>query len=143
MLLSTRKSRKAEKKRRGTAMVEFVFCIPVLVFLTLGVLDLCVLIYLKETLTLAAYEGARIGARQGGTDAAVNARVTEFLDERNVTHANTPATFGQTTFDNATTLEHVETTVTVPIQGNLIVSDLWWKTTNISATVTFRKEYAN
>ena len=71
-----------KSRRSGLATVEFALVLPALLVLTIGTLDLCSMMFLKESAVLAAYEGARRGVGRGKTDADVVARVTEFLDER-------------------------------------------------------------
>ena len=80
MFSSIRKRR--AKGRRGAATVEFAICLPVLVILTIGTLDVCSMLFLKESITLAAYEGARRGVQRNRTNADATDRVIEFLDER-------------------------------------------------------------
>lgn len=106
-------------------------------------MDLCSLIFLKESLTLAAYEGARLGVVAGGTNQDVIDRVTDFLDQRNISYGDDPVTFSDPDFNSAGTLEHVETVVSVPISENLLIPSNLWYTGEITATVTFRKEYQN
>jgi Flp pilus assembly protein TadG len=132
------------RNRRGVASVEFAMVLPALLVLTLGTLDLCSMMFLKETVVLAAYEGARAGVNRGNTDADAVERVTEFLDERGVVHhgAGSVAISGAS-FDSADTLQHVTITVTVPAAGNLIIPSAMFAGLNVSASVTMRKEFQN
>lgn len=130
-------------KRRGVATVEFAFALPALLALTIGTIDLCSMMFLKESITLAAYEGARRGVGRGRTNADVEARVREFLNERNINFDGNPCAFSSPNFNNAETLENVTTTVTVPVAGNLLIPSVFWGETQLSAQVTLRKEYEN
>ena len=140
---SGRHRRGSRSRRRGVATVEFAFALPALIALTIGTIDLCSMLFLKESVTLAAYEGARRGVGRGRTNADVQARVTEFLNERNITFTGNPCTFSSPDFNNAATLENVTTTVTVPVAGNLLIPSVFWGNTQLSAQVTLRKEYEN
>jgi hypothetical protein len=115
-----------------------------LVTLTIGTIDLCSLLYLKESVTLAAYEGARQGVGRGNTDAQCTAQVMEFLDDREVTYdtANV-VSYSSPGFDSAASLQNVTVTVTVPCAGNLLIASAWFDDLVISADVTMRKEYEN
>ena len=129
MFLSMQSSRRTRSRRtlgrrsqrRGVATVEFAFALPALIALTIGTIDLCSMMFLKESVTLAAYEGARRGVGRGRTNAEVRARVEEFLNERNITFEGNPCSFSSPDFNNATTLENVTTTVSVPVAGNLLI----------------------
>jgi Flp pilus assembly protein TadG len=130
-------------RRHGAATVEFALVAPALIALTIGTIDLCSMLFLKESITIAAYEGARQGVGRGRTNANVVARVQEFLDERNIQYSGNPCTFSSPDFDNADTLENVTVTVTVPCQGNLLIPSLMFGDMDLSADVTLRKEYRN
>ncbi|MEM9369084.1 MAG: TadE family protein [Planctomycetota bacterium] len=129
--------------RKGTATAEMAVCLPVLMTLTLATMDLCSVFFLQETVTLAAYEGARVGVNRGGTNAEVVTRVQELLDERNVSYGGSPVSFENATFDTAETLEHVTLVVTVPAAGNLIAPAGLYGDLELTARVTMRKEFAN
>lgn len=60
---------------RGSAAVEFVLVALVLIPLVLGVLNLALVLFVRNTLTAAASEGARYGARPDHGPAAA-ARLT-------------------------------------------------------------------
>lgn len=130
-------------KRRGAATVEFAICLPALIALTIGTIDICSMLFLKESIKLAAYEGARRGVGRGRTNADVIARVQQFLDERNIQYTGNPCTFSTPDFADADTLENVTTTVTVPCDGNLLIPSVLFAGINLSADVTLRKEYKN
>ncbi|MEO1525575.1 MAG: TadE/TadG family type IV pilus assembly protein [Planctomycetota bacterium] len=147
MFLSTHSSRRFRRgkrsRRRGVATIEFAFALPALLALTIGTIDICSMMFLKESVTLAAYEGARRGVGRGRTNADVQARVVEFLNERNINFEGNPCSFSSPNFNDAATLENVTTTVTVPVSGNLLIPSVFWGNTELSAQVTLRKEYQN
>lgn len=116
---------------------------PVLLALTLGTIDVCSVLFLRESAVLAAYEGARSGVGRGRTDADVVERATEFLDERGVIYDGAAVTISSPGYTNAATLENVTVTVTIPASGNLLIPTQWFTDLNITASVTMRKEYEN
>ena len=73
-----------KENRDGIATSELAICLPILILLTLAVLETCTVIFLKETITISAYEGARVGIRKQGTDAQVAAKVQTFLESRGI-----------------------------------------------------------
>lgn len=131
------------KLRRGVATVEVAICLPVLLVFTLATMDLCSLLFLKETATIAAYEAARQGVGRGRTDGSAIARAEEFLDDRDVVYDGNAVTIASPGFGGAETLENVTVTVTLPCDGNLIAPVGLYAGWNVSANVTMRKEYAN
>lgn len=141
---ANQRSRKRPRKRNGVAAIEFAMVLPALLILTLGTMDLCSLMFLKESVVLAAYEGARQGVGRGRTNADVTARVTEFLDERNINHNGAGSVvISGGGFGNAETLEAITVTVTVPSDGNLLIPSDLFGGMNVSADVTMVKEYKN
>lgn len=140
---SRRRRHAATRIRRGVATVEFAICLPALIALTIGTIDICSMLFLKESIKIAAYEGARRGVARGKTNAEVIARVTQFLDERNIAYEGNPCTFSTPDFGSADTLENVTVTVTVPCDGNLLIPSVLFAGVNLSADVTLRKEYRN
>ncbi|WP_442509142.1 TadE/TadG family type IV pilus assembly protein [Novipirellula sp. SH528] len=132
------------RARRGVATVEFAVCIPVLFVLTMGTIDLCSMLFLRESITIAAYEGARRGVGRGYTNSDATTRVIELLDQRNIQHnGSSSVTYSSPGFDNAGTLENVTITVTVPCAGNLLVPSGMFTDLTMTTSVTMRKEYQN
>lgn len=133
----------ASKKRQGSAAIEFVLVVPVLVALTLGTMDVCSAMFLKESAILAAYEGARQGVSRGNSNIDVTNQVREFLDERGIEFDGDVVTISQPGFDTAATLEPVTVTVTIPATGNLLMPTAFMNALDIRANVTLVKEYQN
>jgi Flp pilus assembly protein TadG len=134
----------ARRARKGAASVEFAFCLPVLFMLTFGTIDICTMLFLNESASLAAYEGARRGVGRGYTNADASARVIEFLDERGIMYnAANVCQISDPGFDGAETLEHVTVTVTIPCEGNLLLPSEMIGNLVVSSDVTMRKEYEN
>jgi len=117
--------------------------LPALIALTLGTMDLCSLMFLKESAVLAAYEGARQGVARGRTNADAENRVQEFLDERNIQYDGDVVQISNPGFGGAETLQNVTVTVTLPTNGNLLVPTEMFGGVNVTANVTMRKEYKN
>lgn len=141
--MKLRRPRK-RNQRRAAATVEFAICLPALVVLTLGTIDLCSMLFLKESVTLAAYEGARQGVGRGQTNADCIDRVIDFLDARGVDYdVASLVTVSSPGFGGADTLENVTVTVSVPCAGNLIVPSVMFGGMNMTSSVTMRKEYQN
>jgi Flp pilus assembly protein TadG len=48
------------RQRNGAAVVELAAVLPVFVLLLMGTIETCNMIFLQQSLKIAAYEGARI-----------------------------------------------------------------------------------
>lgn len=70
--------------RPGAAIIELAVCLPLLVMLTLATTEACAMIYLKQTLTVAAFEGARVGLLPGSTAENVEAQSELVLNDHKV-----------------------------------------------------------
>ena len=64
---------------RGSAVVDFVLVMVVLVPLVLGIAQLGLVLHVRNTLTAAASDGARSGATLGSTPADGAARAQELI----------------------------------------------------------------
>lgn len=86
--------------RRGTATVEAAVCLPVILLLLFGSIEAANAVFLKQTATVAAYEGAATGSQPDGTPSAVQERCRSVLAARNVSQfrvdVNPPSLSAQT-----------------------------------------------
>lgn len=71
-------------RRRGAAAVEFAVCLPILVLLIFGSIEASSMIFLKQSLNVAAYEAAREAIRNGRTNANAQAMAVNILGARGV-----------------------------------------------------------
>ena len=85
-MIRTRKSRRCDS-RRGIAATEFAVCLPVLVLLMLGIIETSTMIFLKQSLAIAAYEGTHVGVMPDGTASDVTATCNDILADRRVNSA--------------------------------------------------------
>lgn len=104
---STPSGREPERDERGSAVVDFVLVLLVLLPMLLGILQLAIVLHVRNTLASAATEGARHGATldRGPSDGAAYTRrlISEAVAGRyagNVTAHNA-------TVDGAETVEVV------------------------------------
>lgn len=73
--------------RRAAATVEMALCLPVLVFVTLGTISTCQMIYLKQESVVVATECTRYLARPGITSSAAITRGEQMLSDRGISGA--------------------------------------------------------
>ncbi len=77
-------SRRPRQRRRGVAAVEFAVCLPVILLLVFGAIEASSFIFLKQSLHVAAYEGARSATRLGAGNTEGTDSVQNILTSRNV-----------------------------------------------------------
>lgn len=71
--------RRKRHHRSGTAVVEFAVCLPLIMSMVFGVIELSNMLYLQNSLTAAAYEAANVCSATGGTTAQAQVRGAEVL----------------------------------------------------------------
>lgn len=134
----TRKRLGRRRIRQGTAIIELAVCLPVIVLLVAGSMECCGLIFLKQTLSAAAYEGVRVAVRQDATPADVLQRAGEVLAARNIQNAtivmNPP---GIETLDAG---DEVTVTVSAPTSSNRVIITRYVRDVTVSAFVLMLKE---
>ena len=72
--------RPARRGERGAAVVDFVLVLLVLLPLVLGILQLALVLHVRNTLASAAAEGARYAAVAGSSAPAGQAKVQHLID---------------------------------------------------------------
>lgn len=73
------------RSRRGIATIETAVTLPLLAFLTFGSIELTNMMFLRESMTVASYEGVRSATKPGGSQALAETRIQEILNARNIT----------------------------------------------------------
>jgi len=69
------------RSQRGSAVVDIVLVLLVLVPLVLGIVQVALVMHVRNTLAAAASEGARYAATQGGSAGAGESRTRGQIDE--------------------------------------------------------------
>jgi len=115
-MFQLRKKSKAVNQRDGVAAVEAAILLPLLVLLTFGSLELSNMIFLKQGLSIATYEGAKTATTPGTTSAQVTARIQEILSSRNITDA----TISITPQVEGSTARGTMVTVSITSEGNSV-----------------------
>lgn len=82
-MLSRLRSQKREE-RKGAATVEAAVCLPLLILLVFGSIESSNAIFLKQSLTMAAYEAGKIASSPRGTGTAATIRCQEVLAVRDI-----------------------------------------------------------
>ncbi len=75
-------------RKNGSAAVELAVCLPVIVLLTFGAIEGASMAFLRQTLVQTAYEGVKVAARRGSTDAAALNAAQQVAAGRNLSNVN-------------------------------------------------------
>ena len=119
------------------AAAEFAVCLPLLMILFIGTIEACTMTYLKQTLSVAAYEGARKALQFGATDTIVAGSANAILTSRNVQGGT--VTVGPGPVEDQPIQTWITVTVQAPAATNSVISSFYSSQT-ITASATMMKE---
>ncbi|MCA8998185.1 MAG: pilus assembly protein [Planctomycetaceae bacterium] len=126
-----------KRERLGGATVEFALCLPLMIMLVFGSMEASNALFLRQGLSIAAYEAAQVATQSGMAAAAAEARAQEVLDARNIAgYAVTISPQVTATTSPGTT---VTVTVTAPIDANSLGPSWYFTNSVIRSTVTMRR----
>ena len=136
MFNNCKHSRKS--RRAGAAMIEFAICMPVFFLIAMGTIETCRMIYLRQSLKLAAYECARVGIMPGMTPDVLQSQCDVILGGRRIHNYQlvcTPPNPADLKFG-----ELFKTTVNVSAQENALVGAWFYQNKILSESVTIMAE---
>jgi len=133
------RSRRRERRRRGVAASELAVCLPVIVLLVLAMIEACTMIFLKQSLTVAAYEGARAALEPQAVATDVQDAANGVLADRRVQKAS--VTIRPTNFATLAPGEYIEVTVSAPTDPNSTIPGSFLRGRTLSATAVMMKEF--
>lgn len=124
--------------RRAAAAVELAFVLPVYLLLGLATVEATSMIFLKQSLKIAAYEAARVSLIPGSNQDNVFAAAQELLDSRDVQAyavSVTPGDFPTQPYGTEITVQ-----ITAACAPNSLFSSLYYGTKTFETNVTMMKE---
>lgn len=125
--------------RRGAAIVELTICLPIIGVLTFGTIEACSMIYLKQSLEIAAYEGGRTALRPGATSSEVIADCQQVVTDRGISGAGFVVT--PTDILTAPVNSFLNIQVTAPCWSNLMGGEWFFAGRTIVGEVEVMKEF--
>jgi Flp pilus assembly protein TadG len=127
------------RKRRGIAAVEFAVVSPLFVAILLGTIEACSMVFLRQSVELAAYEAARVAiVTQTKTD-QVQQAAKNVLDSRKVKDYAIKIT--PTDFQGAPYGSFIQVEVTAPCSSNSLIPVMFYSGQNVVGQVEMMKEY--
>jgi Flp pilus assembly protein TadG len=130
---------RAHTRRPGVAASELAVCLPVLVLLVLAMIECCTMIFLKQSLTVAAYEGIRTAVEPNATAATVRTASESVLTDRRVRGGT--VTITPVDFQNLARGQYIELTVTAPANENSVIPGSFFRGRTLSASASMMKEF--
>lgn len=135
--MQSRRRRLGRRSDDGIAVVELAICLPILVLLLLATVEACVMLQLKQNVTVTAYEGARIGILPGAEATNVQMQCELLLGDRDID--------GYTITMNpdpgiVETGEMFSVTVSADCVANSVLGGVFYQGNTISETVIMRAE---
>lgn len=127
-----------ENYRSGVAAVEFAVVSPLLLFFVFAIIEITGAIYLQQSLTVAAYEGARVALLPNTDSGNVAAASRRILESRKISGASVivvPEDFNSANFGDPIQVEAI-----APLGKNGFFGRLFSAHQNLSASVTMMKE---
>ena len=125
-------------RRRGVAAVEFAVCLPVIVLLVFGSIEASSFIFLRQSLSVAAYEGIREAVRSGSTTAEVTERAETILESRFV--EDFEIAFPNGSVENAARGQEIVIEVSAPTVTNSPLAGSFVTNRTLTARVVMVKE---
>jgi Flp pilus assembly protein TadG len=126
-------------RRRGVAASELAVCLPVMVLLVLATIETCTMIFLKQSLTVAAYESVRCSLQPGAVASDVQTTCDGVLTDRRINGGK--LTISPANFTQLTPGQYVQITVSAPADKNSVIPGSFFKGKTLSATATMMKEF--
>ncbi len=139
--MTTRYTRRVRtrSRRSGVAASELAVCLPVLVLLVLAMIEACTMIFLKQSLTVAAYEGVRTALVSGATAADARTAGERVLSDRRV--AGGAIVVSPANLASIAPGEYIEVTVSAPANSNSVIPGSFFRGRTLSATAVMMKEF--
>lgn len=129
----------AKRDRHGVAVAEFAVCLPVVILIVLAMIECCTMIFLKQSLTVAAYEGVRTALEEGAVRRDVRRTCRQVLRDRRVQDSTidvSPRNIPRTAVG-----EYITVTVSAPAGQNSMIPGSFFLGRTISASATMMKEF--
>ena len=125
-------------RRRGNAAVELAITVPIMATIIFGSVEVCSLIHTKQALLSAAYECSGVAINSMGTDADVQARMTEILTQREIVGGSVTTT--PASIENIRRGTQITVRVSAPAARNSLVALPVYGATIIEAKSVMLKE---
>jgi Flp pilus assembly protein TadG len=125
-------------KRRGVAAAELAVCLPVVVLIVIATIEACSALFLKQSLTVAAYEGVRTALAERQVAGSVQAACNQVLTDRDVRDAT--ITISPSNIAALKPGDFINVTVSAPCATNSVVPTTFYRGRTLQATASMMVE---
>lgn len=126
------------RRTRGVAAVELAVCLPIVALLVIATIEACSAVFLKQSLTVAAYEGARTALEENATAGSVQTTCNQILTDRRV--KGVTVTVQPADIASLNPGDFVDVTITAPCTPNSVVPTTFYRGRSLSATASMMIE---
>lgn len=127
------------RKRRGAALVEFAVIAPLFVAILLGTIEACSMVFLRQSVEMAAYEAARVAIVNQTKSDQVQQAAKNVLDSRKVRDYAIKIT--PSDFQGAPYGSFIQIEVTAPCSSNSLIPIMFYGGQRVVGQVEMMKEY--
>jgi hypothetical protein len=113
-------------------------CLPIVILLVVATIEACSAVFLKQSLTVAAYEGVRTALMEGATAGNVQAACNQVLADRTIDGGT--ITVSPSDIASLKIGEYVNVTVSAPCDENSVVPANFYRGRRMSATASMMIE---
>ena len=138
MRFLNRSRRKAHPLRTGAAVVELAVCLPVLTLITLATIESSAMIFLQQSLSVAAYEGARVALVPSSTEENARYQSELILTGRQV--QGSTVTITPNNFEVSLAGTWIQVVASAPFSQNSLAGGWLFNGHTLTATVEMMKE---
>lgn len=135
---SKRTSSLRKRSRLGAAVVEFAVCLPVILLIVFGSIEAASMLFLRQALVQASYEGVKTAVKRGGTEALAITAATDVCNGRSL--QNFTIVLEPSNMDAVDRGQPVTITVSAPGEENSLFPFGPFKNQSVVATATMVKE---
>ncbi len=133
-----RTCRLARSLRSGVAVVELAVCLPVLTLISLATIESTAMIFLQQSLSVAAYEGARVALVPTSIEENAQYQAEWILAGRQVYGATVTVT--PSNFELLPAGTWIQVTTTAPFSQNSLAGGWLFNGHTLTASVEMMKE---
>lgn len=133
-----KKKRRNKTERRGVAVAELAVCLPLLVLLCFGTIEASGMFFLKQSLSIASYEAARVSLIPEITTDDAKYQAELILANRRVVDFSVTVT---PDVESAAVGDFIAVTTSAPCDSNSIIGSFFFGGRQLESTVAMRKEY--
>lgn len=130
---------KRNASRKGVAAAELAVCLPVIVLIVLSTIEACTMVFLKQSLSIAAYEGARAALAQNATNSTVQNVANQVLTQRRVNGGTVTISPGN--LIAVAPGEYMTITCSAPASRNSIIPIRFYRGRTLTGSATMMKEF--